>query len=188
MFRSVPARCRASSRYVEVYGQLGRAETILASAGAHHRLLWVHPFVDGNGRVARLLSHAVLLETLDTGALWSVARGLARRDADYKAHLAACDSPRRNDLDGRGALSEEALAAFTTFFLEVCLDQVRFMESLVEPGRLRDRIIRWALEESRRGALPAQAVNYSKRCSSAENCHAVTSPPFSARANATHDA
>ena len=37
-----------------------------------------HPFVDGNGRVARLMSHATLLETLDTGAVWSVARGLAR--------------------------------------------------------------------------------------------------------------
>ena len=148
---------RFLARYVEVYGQLGRAETILAAAGAHHRLLWIHPFVDGNGRVARLLSHAVLLETLDTGALWSVARGLARRDADNKAHLVACDGSRRSDLDGRGALSEEALAAFTTFFLEVCLDQVRFMESLVEPGRLRERILRWAAEESRRGALPAQA-------------------------------
>lgn len=148
---------RFLARYVEMYGQLGRAETILAAAGAHHRLLWIHPFLDGNGRVARLLSHALLLETLDTGALWSVARGLARRDTEYKAHLAACDSARRNDLDGRGALSEEALAAFTTFFLETCLDQVRFMESLVEPGRLRERILRWAAEESRRGALPAQA-------------------------------
>ena len=71
---------RFLARFEEVYGRLGRSETILAAAAAHHRLLWIHPFLDGNGRVARLMSHAVLLEALDTGAVWSVARGLARRD------------------------------------------------------------------------------------------------------------
>jgi Fic family protein len=64
--------------------------------------LWIHPFLDGNGRVARLISHAMLLETLDTGGIWSVARGLARNVSTYKGHLARCDLPRRNDLDGRG--------------------------------------------------------------------------------------
>jgi Fic family protein len=136
---------------------LGRSETILAAAAAHHRLLWIHPFLDGNGRVARLMSHAVLLEALDTGGVWSVARGFARAQATYKGHLISCDGPRRNDLDGRGALSEEALAAFTTFFLETCLGQVRFMESLVQPDRLRDRILIWAEEEVRADALPAKA-------------------------------
>ncbi|MFO1207093.1 MAG: Fic family protein [Burkholderiales bacterium] len=148
---------RFLTRFEEVYGRLGKSETILASAAAHHRLLWIHPFLDGNGRVARLMSHAVLLETLDTGAIWSVARGLARRDADYKAHLAACDASRRNDLDGRGARSEEALAAFTRFFLELCLDQVRFMEGLVEPNRLRERILLWAEEEARSDNLPPRS-------------------------------
>ena len=80
------------------------------------------------------MSHAMLLEALDTGALWSVARGLARNVAAYKAHLAECDLTRRNDLDGRGNLSEEALARFTRFFLQTCLDQVGFMEDLVQPG------------------------------------------------------
>jgi Fic family protein len=148
---------RFLARFAEVYGRLGRAETILATASAHHRLLWVHPFLDGNGRVARLMSHAVLLEVLDTGGVWSVARGLARAQAAYKRHLSDCDGPRRNDLDGRGNLSEEALAAFTRFFLETCLDQVRFMESLVQPDRLRDRILIWAEEEVRAEALPRKA-------------------------------
>ena len=103
------------------------------------------------------MSHAVLLDALDTGGIWSVARGLARNDNNYKMHLASCDSPRRNDLDGRGALSEEALAAFTRFFLETCLDQVRFMEQLVQPNRLRDRILLWAEEEVRADSLPAKA-------------------------------
>lgn len=148
---------RFLTRFEDAYGRLGRSETILAAAAAHHRLLWIHPFLDGNGRVARLLSHAVLLEALETGGLWSVARGLARAQAKYKGHLISCDAPRRNDLDGRGNLSEEALAEFTRFFLETCLDQVRFMESLVQPDRLRDRILIWAEEEVRADALPAKA-------------------------------
>jgi len=148
---------RFLDRFDEVYSHTGKASTILGAAAAHHRLLWIHPFVDGNGRVARLVSHATLLEALDTGGVWSAARGLARRVADYKSHLAACDLERRNDLDGRGHLSEEALASFTQFFLETCLDQVSFMEGLVEPNRLRARILLWVEEEIRLGEIPEKA-------------------------------
>jgi Fic family protein len=144
-------------RFESVYGNLGRTDSILAAAAAHHRFLWIHPFLDGNGRVARLMLHAMLLEALDTGAVWSAARGLARKVVDYKRGLAECDLPRRNDLDGRGNLSEEALSRFTRFFLEICLDQIGFMEELVEPERLRTRILLWAEEEIRLNALPAKA-------------------------------
>jgi len=103
------------------------------------------------------MSHAVLLETLETGAVWSVARGLARRVNDYKEHLAACDMARRNDLDGRGQLSEEKLAAFTKFFLEVSIDQVAFMEGLTEPESLRARILLWAEEQIQLSRLPPKS-------------------------------
>ncbi len=146
-------------RFAEVCGALNKTDSILAAATAHHRLLWIHPFLDGNGRVARLMSHAMLLESLDTGAAWSVARGLARNVEAYKRHLVACDQPRRNDLDGRGQLSGEALAAFVEFFLGMCIDQVDSMESLVQPDRLRTRIRMWAEEEIRLGKLPAKSEN-----------------------------
>lgn len=148
---------RFLERFEHVYSQLGKTGAILNSAAAHHRLLWMHPFLDGNGRVARLMSHAQLLNLLDTGAVWSVARGLARNVQDYKHLLANCDLPRRNDLDGRGSLSEEALGEFTEFFLQVCLDQVNFMERLMQPDRLRTRVLLWAEEEVRMGELPAKA-------------------------------
>jgi len=144
-------------RFEEVYGHLNRTDSILGAATAHHRLLWIHPFLDGNGRVARLMSHAMLLETLDTGAVWSVSRGLARSVEAYKKRLADCDGSRRNDLDGRGNLSEEALGEFARFFLSVCIDQATFMESLVQPDRLRARITLWAQEEVRLGMLPPKS-------------------------------
>ncbi|MBF0425906.1 MAG: Fic family protein [Magnetococcales bacterium] len=154
---SAAAVPRFLQRFEEVYGGLGKAEAVLAAAAAHHRLLWLHPFLDGNGRVARLMSHATLVETLDTGAIWSIARGLARNVEVYKRHLAACDQTRRNDLDGRGNLSEENLVAFTRFFLETCLDQVAFMAGLLQPELLRDRIMRWAEEEIQRDRIPPRS-------------------------------
>src|ERR1017187_4921011 len=126
----------------------------ISPAAAHHRLVWIHPFMHGNGRVARLMSHAMLLETLDTGAVWSVARGLVQNVDSYKEHLAACDATRRNDLNGREHLSEEALAEFTDFFLRTCLDQVAFMEGLMQPDRLRERILLWVEQEIKLGQLP----------------------------------
>lgn len=58
------------------------------------------------------MSHAQLRDLLHTGSVWSVERGLARNVADYKLLLAGSDMPRRNHLDGRGSLSEEALGEF----------------------------------------------------------------------------
>lgn len=152
---SVP---RFLDRFESFYRPLGKSETIISLAASHHRLLWIHPFLDGNGRVARLMSHAISSSLLDTGSMWSIARGLARNVHDYKSHLANCDLPRRNDLDGRGNLSEEALAEFTKFFLETCLDQIHFMEKLMQPDMLRTRILIWAKEEIELKHLPSQSL------------------------------
>ncbi len=154
---SLGALPRFMRRFQEGYSELGKLDSILASAAAHHRLLYLHPFLDGNGRVARLMSHAMLRETLDTGGIWSVARGLARNEGEYKTLLSNCDQPRRNDLDGRGHLSEEALAKFTKFFLEICIDQVEFMESLMRPKELRERIIVWCEEAIRTDVIPTKS-------------------------------
>ncbi|MGY3131240.1 Fic family protein [Bradyrhizobium sp. USDA 4501] len=148
---------RFLTRFEEAYAKLGRTDAIIASACAHHRLLWIHPFLDGNGRVARLMSYAMQRETLDTGGIWSIARGLARNEAAYKQHLTACDMQRRNDVDGRGTLSEEALAEFSIFFLQTCIDQVAFMQALVQPDQLRNRILIWAEEETRADRLPQKS-------------------------------
>ena len=129
-------------RFEEAYApeRLSRVHRILAVAAAHHRLLWIHPFFDGNGRVARLMSHAMLLRCGVGSSLWSAARGLARNAQRYKAALARADDPRYGDVDGRGALSDQALREFGRFFLDTCIDQIRFMESLLQPSELLRRM------------------------------------------------
>jgi Fic family protein len=106
----------------------------------HHRFLWIHPFLDGNGRVARLMSHA-LFKRLGIGtSLWSVARGLAREEARYKALLTQADGPREGDRDGRGNLTQRGLIEFCKFFLDQSVDQIRFMSQLLEPSTLLRRM------------------------------------------------
>ncbi|MCA1773974.1 MAG: Fic family protein [Halomonas sp.] len=133
---------------------LSRSQYPIAVAAAHHRLLWIHPFIDGNGRVTRLLSHAMLLKCGIGSGLWSISRGLARNSDAYKAALAKADSPRQGDLDGRGALSAQGLFEFTLFFLETCIDQVKFMESLLQPSELLRRITLYTTDEIDANRLP----------------------------------
>ena len=56
-----------------------------------------------------------------------------------------------------GNLSEENLAEFTRFFLTTCIDQVTFMEGLMQPEQLRTRILLWAEEEIRLNKLPPKS-------------------------------
>lgn len=116
-------------------------DQLIALAAAHHRLVWIHPFGDGNGRVARLQSQAVLIRLgLDGEGLWTLSRGLARTKREYFEQLQAADAGRRNDYDGRGNLSGRALAEFCRYFLSQMLDQLQFMVELIAPGRLVERI------------------------------------------------
>jgi Fic family protein len=127
---------------------------VIAVAASHHRFVWIHPFFDGNGRVVRLMSHAMLKRLGVGSSLWSVARGLARNVDRYKGLLMAADAPRRNDLDGRGNLSLEALVAFCEFFLGVCIDQVEYMRSILAPAELLRRMEIYTEEEVRAGRMP----------------------------------
>jgi Fic family protein len=116
----------------------GRELALVGAACAHHRLAWIHPFADGNGRTARLHTYLVLGALGVRHDVWSPLRGMARARDTYYARLHSADLPRRNDLDGRGSLSEEELVAFAAWLLDVCLDQVTFMQGLLDLWRLRD--------------------------------------------------
>jgi Fic family protein len=126
------------------FEKLGTSARIVAMAAAHHRFNYIHPFVDGNGRVSRLMSHAMAWQAgIAAHGLWSISRGLARGLADaseYKRMMDQADSPRRGDLDGRGNLSLAALVDFVSWFCRVALDQVTFMANLFDLEGLEDRL------------------------------------------------
>ena len=126
------------------FAGMGKATRIMAIASAHHRLNFIHPFPDGNGRVSRLMSHAMASKAgIGAYGLWSVSRGLARgleSRTEYNRMMDYADMPRQGDTDGRGNLSQQALTAFTLWFLEVCLDQVNFMSELFDLENLARRL------------------------------------------------
>jgi Fic family protein len=148
-------------RWARFYGDVRRGEaSILALAAAHQRLGWIHPFIDGNGRVMRLHSHAVLSTLGYCNGLWSPLRGFARSTDRYYALLADADLPRQGDLDGRGNLSEQALIAWIDYVLDICLDQVKFMSATLNLSEMEQRIAACLIfeEESLRSGVRHESL------------------------------
>ena len=142
-----------SSQYIEGFMRYfenryshitGKSSQIMAIAAAHHRLAYIHPFLDGNGRVCRLMSHAMGLQAgIGASGLWSISRGLARglnSPNEYKSMMSLADTKRQGDIDGRGNLSQKSLITFTNWFLELSIDQVEFMTSLFDLSHLKKRL------------------------------------------------
>lgn len=180
------------SRYRQVYSptSVDPTDQLIAAMAAHHRLMWIHPFSDGNGRVARLMTTAYLIRIgVDSHGLWSWSRGLARSRQKYYSRLEEADHPRRGDRDGRGALSEASLSNFIAYGLDIVLDQIDFMSARLDLLKLETRLedffrreqpigtaaqadsfVRILLEILRRGEMPrgrvGSLVNKAERTAS----------------------
>jgi len=144
------------NRLQQVYGAANDPRSqLLASMAYHHRLAFVHPFEDGNGRVVRMVTHLQLTKIGLASPLWSISRGLARKQDEYYARLSAADQGRRGDLDGRGQLTQAGLVEFVRFMLSVCKDQIQYTrEAMAMPARAvgTNRPIRAALHPCRHQA------------------------------------
>lgn len=131
------------SRFCEAYKNIPIGEILIAAAASHHRLAWIHPFGDGNGRVVRIFTSSLLKAYgLNGGGIWSISRGLARNRSQYYAKLAIADQDRQGDLDGRGTLSERSLVEFCEFFLSTMLDQMDFMLGILKLDSVISRYTR----------------------------------------------
>ena len=114
---------------------------VIAVMCAHHRLAWIHPFADGNGRVMRLFTDAALKAIgMESNGVWCLSRGLARASENYKTVLARADHSRQGDYDGRGVLSEKTLVEFCAFMLKTAIDQVEYMKGLLNLDKMHQRI------------------------------------------------
>jgi len=135
------------SKYEQLYKipkHATQAKQVIFALASHHRLMWMHPFLDGNGRTARLVLDGIFSSMqLEGYGLWNISRGLSRSSADYKRYLALADMTRQGDLDGRGALSTKAFMAYIRFMLETALDQVNFMSKSLKMNSLHGRVERY---------------------------------------------
>ena len=157
---------RFLARFERVYEpsrQRSSIDRILVAAASHHRIAWIHPFPDGNGRVGRLFTHFYFVRaSLGGNGLWALSRGLARKRDEYYAALAAGDAHRYNDYDGRGNLSLKGLNSFVAFLLDTSIDQVDFMGKMLEldtAGRRLREYARVLAAREELGVNAAEAVD-----------------------------
>ncbi|MDD2791388.1 MAG: Fic family protein [Sulfurimonas sp.] len=129
------------SEYSKIYTASTKALKLLYVLSAHHRLVWIHPFLDGNGRVSRLFLDASFMDMkLEGYGLWNISRGLARESDAYKKHLSLADMKLQGATDGRGPLSLRGLSYYLRYMLETSLDQIAFMSKNLELSSLGHKI------------------------------------------------
>lgn len=122
-------------------GGISKLDAITACFAAHHRIAWIHPFPDGNGRVARIALDSMLRSCgVNEAGLWSMSRGFAKTADQYKSALANADAPRKGALDGRGNLSEDHLAEFVSYGIKTAIDQATFMARMFSLDQIEDRV------------------------------------------------
>ena len=111
-------------------------EKLIAILSSHHRLTWLHPFRDGNGRMVRLHTTAAMANIgINRSNLWSLSRGISR---DTKNHFSY-----EMNLQDADSFTDESLSDFILFCLEQCLDQIQFIGKLLNVTTIEDRIDRY---------------------------------------------
>lgn len=127
--------------YSSVFKSATKAIKLLATLSSHHRLVYLHPFLDGNGRVSRLHLDAMFLSIqLEGYGLWNISRGIARDVKEYQHHLSYADMKQQGATDGRGELSLRGLEGYLKYMLEIALDQIEFMGNGLRLDKMNDKI------------------------------------------------
>jgi Fic family protein len=137
---TVPAHMRELTDFIN------RADSpkydLLKTALAHHRFCWVHPFGNGNGRVVRLLSYAMLIKygfNVQVGGRVLNPTAVFCNDRNaYYAMLATAD-----------AGTDEALQTWCLYVLSGIRDELQKVDRLTRYAYLRDEILKPALAHSK---------------------------------------
>ncbi len=126
---------------------------LIKVALAHHRFGWIHPFGNGNGRVVRLLTYALMIKygfNVQVGGRVLNPTAVFCNDRDiYYSKLAEADT---GLLEGR--------EGWCIYVLQGILDELRKVDQLTDADFLNDKIIGPALAYAReRELITAQEAN-----------------------------
>jgi Fic family protein len=132
-----------------------RKYDLMKVALAHHRFAWIHPFGNGNGRVVRLFTYALLIKygfrvSAEEGRLLNPAAVFCADRERYYAMLALADTG-----------TESALEAWCTYVLTGIRDELSKLDRLADYGTLTSDILLPALAHARERQLitgPEEAV------------------------------
>jgi Fic family protein len=160
-----------------MYSRAGET-AVIALMAAHHRFAWIHPFLDGNGRTARLHTHLGLSSLGLTQGLWSPMRGLARAQQEYYASLIGADQDRQGDFDGRGVLTEKGLVDFIIFMMKTSLDQIEFMSRMLDMNAFQDRLTQMLASEATKEATKSLKIEAAVPLAYLATVEAMDRTPF----------
>ena len=116
---------------------------LMKVALAHHRFAWVHPFGNGNGRVVRLVTYAMLMKygfrvSADDGRLLNPAAVFCADRDRYCAMLALADEG-----------TDKELEQWCTYVLTGVRDELRKVDRLADYRTLKTDVLMPALAYAR---------------------------------------
>lgn len=137
-------------------GEVGTSEQMMHAALAHHRFLWIHPFGNGNGRVSRLLSYAMLRKHgfVSPGGLRSV-NPMAVFGNDRSAYY--------NALAAADPLTNDGTIEWCTFFVRGLQVDLERLSSLEDFGFVRDELLFPVVERLLASGMATQAQAQAMR-------------------------
>ena len=110
---------------------------LIKIAIAHHRFAWVHPFGNGNGRVVRLLTYALLIKygfRVKDGQLINPTAVFCNDREKYYEHLSVAD---------RG--STEAMLGWCEYVLTGICDEISKVNRLLDHSYLSTKVLKPAI-------------------------------------------
>ena len=111
---------------------------LLKVAIAHHRFVWIHPFTNGNGRVVRLLTYAMLIKfgfAVDKGRILNPAAVFCHDRTEYYDNLALADTG-----------TDENVLTWCEYVLKGLKTEIEKIDNLLDYSFLRARILLPAVE------------------------------------------
>lgn len=126
--------------------QVPSHKQLLQVALAHHAFLWVHPFGNGNGRVARLLSYWMLVRL-------GFSRPGTPRTVNPTAVFGADRDGYYDTLEAADAMSDGGLIAWCSFVLQGIRDDLARMSRLTDGVWVSESLLLPAIERMRAAGL-----------------------------------
>jgi len=116
---------------------------LIAALAHHYHLVQTQPLSDdGNGAVARLIVHIHFAQIGLHPQLWSLSRGIARRQEEYHAALGITGGTQERQLISGFQRTDKASLTFIEFMLDVCHEEVDYMTTALSRHQLRKSVTR----------------------------------------------
>lgn len=141
----VPPDCSTVDMYMnELFEFINHSDSpkydLLKIAIAHHRFVWIHPFVNGNGRTVRLFTYAMLVKqgfNVEVGRILNPTAVFCNNRSDYYHYLAEADKG-----------TEVGILSWCQYVLKGLKKEIEKIDKLLDYEFLRKEILSPSIDYS----------------------------------------